>query len=81
MKRYIIIALSFLAWSMFAFGAEVKVENASLARSGDSLKIDFKIVVPQGTVGSDYLQRMVPVVDNQVDSILLEEIEIEGKRK
>ena len=59
MKRYIIIALSFLAWSMFAFGAEVKVENASLARSGDSLKIDFKIVVPQGTVGSDYLQRMV----------------------
>ena len=81
MKRYIIIALSFLAWSMFAFGAEVKVENASLARSGDSLKIDFKIVVPQGTVGSDYLQRMVPVVDNQVDSIALEEIEIEGKRK
>ena len=80
MKRYIVF-LPVFVWAIFFAGAEVKVENASIHRSGDSIRVSFKILVPSGTVASDYVQRLIPVIENGVDSLALDEIEIIGKRK
>lgn len=80
MKRYIVF-LPVFVWAIFFAGAEVKVENASIHRSGDSIRVSFKILVPSGTVASDYVQRLIPVIENGVDSMALDEIEIIGKRK
>ena len=80
MKRYIVF-LPVFVWAIFFAGAEVKVENASIHRSGDSIRVSFKILVPSGTIASDYVQRLIPVIENGVDSLALDEIEIIGKRK
>ena len=80
MKRYIVF-LPVFVWAIFFAGAEVKVENASIHRSGDSIRVSFKMLVPSGTVASDYVQRLIPVIENGVDSLALDEIEIIGKRK
>ncbi len=48
MKRYIVF-LPVFVWAIFFAGAEVKVENASIHRSGDSIRVSFKILVPSGT--------------------------------
>ena len=44
MKRYIAF-LPVFVWAIFFAGAEVKVENASIHRSGDSIRVSFKILV------------------------------------
>ena len=80
MKRYIVF-LPVFVWAIFFAGAEVKVENASIHHSGDSIRVSFKILVPSGTIASDYVQRLIPVIENGVDSLALDEIEIIGKRK
>ena len=67
MKRYIVF-LPVFVWAIFFAGAEVKVENASIHRSGDSIRVSFKILVPSGTIASDYVQRLIPVIENGVDS-------------
>ena len=56
MKRYIVF-LPVFVWAIFFAGAEVKVENASIHRSGDSIRVSFKILVPSGTIASDYVER------------------------
>ncbi len=80
MKRYIIF-LSVFVCTLFFAGAEVKIDHASIHRSGDSVYVDFTMTVPDRTVGSDYVQRITPVLKNQSDSVALDEIEIVGKRK
>ena len=80
MKRYIIF-LSVFVCTLFLAGAEVKIDHASIHRSGDSVYVDFTMTVPDRTVGSDYVQRITPVLKNQSDSVALDEIEIVGKRK
>ena len=72
MKRYIVF-LPVFVWAIFFAGAEVKVENASIHRSGDSIRVSFKILVPSGTIASDYVQRLIPVIENGVDSLALDE--------
>ena len=49
MKRYIAF-LPVFVWAIFFAGAEVKVENASIHRSGDSIRVSFKMLVPSGTL-------------------------------
>ena len=80
MKRYMVFLSAFVG-AVWVAGAEVKVDTASLCRSGDSVRVDFKITVPRGTVGSDYVERLTPVIRNEADSLMLGEIEIVGKRK
>lgn len=79
MKRYIVF-LPVLVWAIALSGAEVKIDSASVRRSGDSVRVDFKMTVPPRTVGSDYVQRFTPVIRNGADSVALDEIEIVGKR-
>ncbi len=79
MKRYIVF-LPVLVGTIFLAGADVKIDSASVRRSGDSVHVDFKMTVPPRTVGSDYVQRFTPVIKNGADSVALDEIEIVGKR-
>ena len=79
MKRYIIFLPIFL-WATSMAGAEVKIDDASVHRAGDSVRVDFKMTIPSRTVGSDYVQRFTPVIKNGSDSVALDEIEIVGKR-
>ena len=79
MKRYIVFLPVFVCTLFFA-GAEVKIDDASIHRSGDSVYVDFTMTIPDRTVGADYVQRITPVLKNQSDSVALDEIEIVGKR-
>ena len=80
MKRYIIF-LSVLWETLFVAAAGLRVDTASLYRKGDSVRVEFEIAVPRGMVGADYVERLTPVVKNEADSLLLDEIEIVGKRQ
>ena len=83
-KYYLALTFLLLGSTMYAqqiFKGEIDINNSSMERKGNSVKVDMDIDLAKIKLRSNRFLTLTPVITNGVDSLFLDDILINGRTR